>query len=364
MSTPERAVVEAVKVVLGEDERAAVDAVLAGGMVTQGREVAAFEAEFAALVGTRHAVAVNSGTSALHVALLSADIGTGDEVLVPAFTFAATANAVALTGATPVFVDIEPDTFCLSVDHAASLVTARTAAIVPVHLFGHPAAMAGVLDLARREGLFVLEDAAQSHGATVDGAVTGSLGGAAAFSFYATKNMTTGEGGMITTGDAELARRARLLRNQGMETRYANEVVGLNNRMTDIAAAVGRVQLRRLPGFNDRRREIASAYTRSLGGLRTPTEAPGTRHVFHQYTVRLDRRDEALRALGEQAIRTNVFYPTPVSALAPYADLPADVPETAKACNEVLSLPMHPHLRDDEVARVVEAVGALDGGLS
>jgi perosamine synthetase len=213
--------------------------------------------------------------------------------------------------------------------------------------------------LAARHGLFVLEDAAQSHGATIGERSTGALGAAAAFSFYATKNMTTGEGGMITTSDADLARRARLLRNQGMEQRYANEVVGLNNRMTDIAAAIGRVQLRRLLGMNERRREVAATYTRGLGRVLTPPEAPGIRHVYHQYTVRTDSRDQLHASLLDHGIRTNVFYPTPVSSLAPYVHLPADVPETTRACQEVLSLPMHPHLAEEEVDRVVSTVNDL-----
>ena len=206
--------------IIGDDERAAVDAVLRSGMIAQGPQVAAFEEEFSALVQGRECVAVNSGTSALHLALLAMEIGPGDEVIVPSFTFAATANAVAVTGATPVFIDIDPDTFCMDPELIAPSITARTRAIMPVHLYGHPAAMAQIMDIAADHELLVLEDAAQAHAATLEGRPVGAWGDAAAFSFYPTKNMTSGEGGMFVTGDPELARMVRLLRNQGMERRY------------------------------------------------------------------------------------------------------------------------------------------------
>ena len=233
-------------------------------MVVQGPEVLAFEEEFSAIVDGRHCVAVNSGTSALTLTLMAMGIGRGDEVIVPSFSFAATANAVRLVGAEPVFADIEPATFNVDPRAVESLVGPRTAAIMPVHLYGLGCDMAALGVIAERHGLGVVEDAAQAHGAQVDGRPVGSLGTAGCFSFYPTKNMHSLEGGMVTTADAELARTVRLLRNQGMEQRYANEIVGANMRMTDVAAAVGRAQLGRLADWND-----------SVGG-RTPRHStPG-----------------------------------------------------------------------------------------
>ena len=229
---------------IGEEEIGAVAAVMRTGLIAQGPQVAAFEEEFcAALVPGVQAVAVNSGTSALHLGLLAAGIGPGDEVIVPSFTFAATANSVAITGATPVFADIDPLTFTLSPAAVEAAITPRTRAIMPVHLYGHPAPMDALQSIADAHGLMVFEDAAQAHGASLHGRAVGSFGAFAAFSFYPTKNMTSGEGGMVTSSEPEIIRGVKLARNQGMETRYANEIVGLNNRMTDIHAAIGRVQL-------------------------------------------------------------------------------------------------------------------------
>jgi perosamine synthetase len=329
--------------------------VLRSGRLVQGAEVAAFEEEFSAIVGGNTCVAVNSGTSALHLGLLAAGIGPGDEVVVPSFTFAATANAVAMTGATPVFADIEPDSFCLDPEAVAAAVTPRTAAVIPVHLYGHPVRWDGLAGVAERHGLLLLEDAAQAHGASYDGIAVGALGDVAAFSFYATKNMTTGEGGMVVCRDEDAARRVRLLRNQGMEQRYRNEIAGLNNRMTDLAAAMGRVQLRRLPGWNEERRAVAAAYDEQLAGVVTPTVAPKAEPVWHQYTVRSGDRDALAARLDARGIDSAVYYPVPTHRLPAY-DLDVDLPETERAAREVLSLPIRPGLTDDEIARVVTAV--------
>jgi dTDP-4-amino-4,6-dideoxygalactose transaminase len=340
---------------MGPEEIAAATAVLASGRLVQGAEVAAFESEFADVVGGRICVAVNSGTSALHLGLLAAGIGPGDEVVVPSFTFAATANAVVMAGATPVFADIEPDTFCLDPGAVAAAVTPRTAAVLPVHLYGQPARWSRLVGVAERHGLLLLEDAAQAHAATYDGVPTGALGEVAAFSFYATKNMTTGEGGMVVCRDEQTARRVRLLRNQGMEIRYRNEVAGLNNRMTDVAAAIGRVQLRRLPAWNDERRAVAAAYTRDLEGVVTPYVLPEADPVWHQYTVRSTARDELQRELDAAGVDAAVYYPVPTHRLPAYG-LELDLPETERASREALSLPIRPGLTDDERARVVSAV--------
>lgn len=345
------------KPLIGEEERAAVDRVLVSGSLSQGPEVAAFEEEFSDLVDGRHCVAVNSGTSALHLALLSIGIGPGDQVIVPSFTFAATANAVRLAGAEAVFADIESDTFCLDPDAVAAAVTARTAAIMPVHLYGHAADMHRLGAVADRHGLAVVEDAAQAHAGSVSDRPVGAFGSAAAFSFYPTKNMTTGEGGMIVLEDAAAARTARLLRSQGMERQYENEIVGFNLRMTDTAAALGRVQLRRLPGFTAARRANAERLTGALDGssVRPPVERAGCVHVYHQYTVRTDDRERLLHRCESAGVEARVYYPTPVHRL-PSFDLDLDLDETTAATDEVVSLPVGPHLDGADLDRIIEAV--------
>jgi perosamine synthetase len=353
--------VAATVVSFGSAEREAVLRVLESGRVVQGVEVAQFEAEFAELVDGRECIAVNSGTSALHLALLGAGIGRGDEVIVPSFSFAATANAVAMTGATPVFADIDRATFCLDPEAVAARITSRTAAIMPVHLYGQVADMVRLREIADAAGLLVVEDAAQAHGASLDGVPAGSWGELAAFSFYATKNMTTGEGGMVVSADAAVSRRIRLLRNQGMERQYENEIAGLNNRMTDLAAAIGRVQLSDLGGNNDARRRIAERYTKELEGVEPPAVAAGAHHVYHQYTVRSDERDRVLRALTERGVEARVFYPIPIHRLPAY-ETGDDLPETEAAVAEVLSLPVRPTLTDEEVDHVIHSVAASTSG--
>lgn len=347
--------------VFGPDEQDAVRRVLASGRVVQGAEVAAFEDEFSTLVDDRYCVAVNSGTSALHLAMLAAGIGCGDEVIVPSFTFAASANAVAMTGATPVFADIDPTTFCLEPGAVAAALTSRTVAVMAVHLFGQPAGLMGpdgLAALCRRHGLLMVEDASQAHGAVAGDRPAGAWGELAAFSFYATKNMTTGEGGMVVTGDAKLARTVRLLRNQGMEEQYRNEIVGLNNRMTDLAAAIGRVQLLRLPEWNQRRRDVALTYDLSLKGVALPVVESNVVHVYHQYTVRHPRRDELREGLHRRQVETGVYYPVPTHRLPAYADGKA-LPVTDRMAEEVLSLPVRPDLGAAEVNRVVEALNEV-----
>ena len=364
--------IPAARPLIGAEERAAVDAVLAGGMVVQGPQVAAFEEEFSArVVGGAHCVAVNSGTSAQHLAALASGAGADREaeVIVPSFTFAATANSVAITGARPVFADIDPVTFTLDPASVEAAVTERTIAIEVVHLYGLPADMPRILDIARRHGLAVWEDCAQAHAAAIGDEPVGAFGAWGSFSFYPTKNMTSLEGGMVSTADAELARRVRLLRNQGMERQYANEVVGLNNRMTDVAAAVGRVQLTRLAGWTAARRANAAALDAGLAdapGVVTPHVPQGYTHVYHQYTIRLEgasaaERDEVARVLREQwRIGTGVYYPIPnhrLPSLAPYAP-GLDLPGTERAARECLSLPVHPSLSEADLERIVRAVGA------
>ncbi|WP_284755313.1 DegT/DnrJ/EryC1/StrS family aminotransferase [Curtobacterium sp. ME-Dv--P-122a] len=355
--------IPAAKPLIGLEERRAVDAVLEGGGLAQGPEVAAFEREFGdVLVAGASVTAVNSGTAALHLALVALGIGPGDEVIVPSFTFAATANAVRLVGAEPVFVDIDPLTYCVDPSAVRAAVTPATRAIMPVHLYGHPADMTAIARIAEEHELLVVEDAAQAHGARWAGARVGSSSDAAAFSLYPTKNMTAGEGGMVSTRDAAVDRMLRLLRNQGMEQRYANEVIGFNARMTDIHAAIGRVQLRKVLGWTAQRQANAAYFSRELDGVVTPTTDPRAEHVFHQYVVRVpsDRDGFAAALRSEFGIGTGVYYPTPVHRLPSFAhDL--DLPETERAASEVLALPVYPTLTLSQLDRVVEAVNTLAG---
>jgi perosamine synthetase len=374
------------KPVIGEDEIDAAVRVLKSGMVVQGPEVAAFEAEFSALVEGRHCVAVNSGTSALQLSLLALDLKPGDEVIVPSFSFAASANAVRLAGGEPVFVDIEPDHFCLDPAAVEAAVGPRSVAIMPVHLYGHPADMTAIGAIADKHGLAVVEDAAQAHGATWAGRPVGALGTAGCFSFYPTKNMHALEGGMITTADADLARTLRLLRNQGMERQYANEIVGANMRLTDVAAAIGRVQLGKLAGWNKQRQSNAEYLSVGITAVKTPPVAAKATHVYHQYTVRVSAsstdeggstaggsaRDRLQAGLKERRIGSAVYYPTPIHLLKPY--LPDErgsrrtrppegwhLPETMQAADEVLSLPVHPGLSEADLDRIVATVNELAG---
>lgn len=349
---------------IGDKEMSAVSAVLRSGMLAQGPEVEAFEREFGeALVDGAQCVAVNSGTSALHLGLLAAGIGHGDEVIVPSFTFAATANSVVLAGATPVFADIDPHTYCLDPASVEAAITQRTRAIMPVHLYGHPADMDALCSLAESTGLLIVEDAAQAHGASLNGRPVGTFGAFGAFSLYPTKNMTSGEGGMVTTRDDAVARRVRLLRNQGMEARYANELVGFNNRMTDIHAAIGRAQLGRLDTWTQMRRANAAFLDNNLRGVAVPTVGPGARHVYHQYTIRVSQdRDAFMRALRDEwGVSSGVYYPIPnhrLPSLTCYAP-DADLPETERAAREVVSLPVHPALTAADLDRIVTAVNTV-----
>jgi dTDP-4-amino-4,6-dideoxygalactose transaminase len=353
--------IPAAKPIIGEEERAAVDAVITTGMLAQGAQVAAFESEFSeVLLDGRPTVAVNSGTSGLHLGLLASGVGAGDEVIVPSFTFAATANSVAATGATPVFADIELDHYTLDVDHVASLITERTKGIMPVHLYGHPFAAGAFAKLAEERGIDLYEDAAQAHGADLNGKKVGTFGKFAMFSLYPTKNMTSGEGGMVSTSHPGVQRNLRLLRNQGMEKQYENELVGFNNRMTDLHAAIGRVQLTKVLGWTAQRQANAAFLTENLVGVGTPAVAAGAVHVYHQYTIRVaEDRDGMAKALREEYnIGSGVYYPVPNHRL-PSFQRNEDLPNTEIAAKEVLSLPVHPSLSQDDLERIVTAVNKL-----
>jgi perosamine synthetase len=352
--------IPAAKPLIGDEERAAVARVLQSGMLTQGSEVAAFESELSTIVAGRHCIAVNSGTSGLHLALTAVGMSKGDEVIVPSFTFAATANSVALTGATPVFVDIDPLTFNINPIAIEAAITPRTRAIQPVHLYGQPAAMKEIMAIASRHDLLVIEDAAQAHMASLHGIPVGAFGIAGIFSFYPTKNMTSGEGGMITTASDEVARQCRLLRNQGMEKRYVNEIVGFNTRMTDIHAAIGRVQLTKLAGWTERRRENAKFLDQNLKGVVVPYVSPGAFHVYHQYTIRIigHNRDDFAAEMTKRGVGNGVYYPIPVHRLPSFNHI-FDLPETALATKEVLSIPVHPSLSKDDLETVVSVINSI-----
>lgn len=344
---------------IGPEEVAEVVAVLESGMLAAGRRVAEFETRFAEAVGASHAVAVGSGTAALHLSLLALEIGPGDEVIVPSFTFAASANSVRMVGATPVFADIDPADYAINEKHVAPLINSKTRAIMPVHLYGHPAPMTELRALADENGLLVIEDAAQAHLAEVDGRLVGSIGDAAGFSFYPTKNMTTGEGGMITTNDPSVAERARWLRNQGMAERYNHKIVGLNERMTEIEAAIGLVQLRKLPEWTEQRRDQAAIYADRLDpALGLPVERPGARHVYHQYTLAPANRARVLENLAAAEIGHDIYYPKATHEQDPYLGGSYDLPNTEDLTQRVVSIPVRPGLTADEVDLIVDTLNS------
>ncbi|MDJ0925027.1 MAG: DegT/DnrJ/EryC1/StrS family aminotransferase [Acidimicrobiia bacterium] len=344
---------------IGDEEIDAVTHVLLSGHIAQGQQVALFENEFVEVLGTGTAVAVANGTLAIVLALQALDLEPGSEVIVPSFTFAATANAVVLAGAVPVFADIEPESFCIDPEHAATLVTGRTRAIIAVHLYGHMASMERLAELAAGNDLYLIEDAAQAHGAHRNGLPVGALSDLATYSFYPTKNMTTGEGGMVTSRNADLARAVSLLRNHGMERRYHHDRVGMNARMTDISAAIGRTQLRKLEGWNEQRRKIAATYDRHLpSAVDVPLVADDVSHVYHQYTIRTERRDHLIAVCEASGVGYGIYYPIPCHrqpAFARYAR-GSTLKTSDLAADEVLSIPIRPDLADNEVERVIDAI--------
>ncbi len=341
------------------DEKQAVLEVLDSGMLAQGARVAAFEQAFAASCGVRCGVATSSGTTALQIALQAVGAAPDTEVITSSLSFIATGNAIALAGAKPVFADVNPRTLNLDPESVEKCVTSSTRAIVPVHLFGNPCDMQAIMDIAERHSLRVVEDACQAHGANLNGRPIGGFD-VAAFSFYGTKNLTTGEGGMVTTNDDTVAAKCRLLRNHGQMRRYVSEIVGFNARMTEIAGALGLCQLPKLTERNLRRRENAAFYDENLPDWLVP-QSPTCHayHVYHQYTVRVrgDRAD-LMAHMGSRQIQTEVYYPTPIHLQTPFRHLvqPVKLPQTETAAREVLSLPVHPALTRADLRRVVTAV--------
>ena len=349
---------------LGDDERDAVAQVVDDGQLADGPVVRQFESEFADHTGVDHGVATTNGTTALHAVFEALGVGDGDQVVTTPFSFVASANAIRLAGGTPVFADVDPETLTLDPDAAADAVARSddVVAILAVHLYGTPADMRDLRDLADDHGLALVEDAAQAHGATYRGEPVGSLADAACFSFYPTKNMTSGEGGMVTTDHDAVAERVRRFADHGRTEGYAHSELGHNFRMTSLCAAIGRAQLRRLPAFNTARREHAERLTERLADthVQTPTEPADATSVYHQYTIRSDQR-EALRAhLADEGVQTAVYYPTPIHEQPAYDGWSGDFPVAERAAERVLSLPVHPGLDAEDVDAVASAVESFD----
>lgn len=361
--------------ILDVEEMRAVARVIRSGILTNksgsGQQVARFESAFAAYVGVRFAVAMNSGTAAIHAALLTAGVGPGDEVIVPSFTFVATVEMVALTGARPVYADIDPETYTIDPEEVDAAITSRTKAVIPVHLYGLTADMAPLMELAERHNLVVIEDAAQAVGAEYGEKKAGSLGHMGCFSFYGSKSMVTGEGGMLTTDSLELADTARAVRNHGENQLYQSSMLGHNYRMPELEAAIGNVQLKKLPQFLETRALNAKALSSSLSSieeLQLPVEPEGRRHGWYVYTVRLRgsnaaKRNIVVRRIREHRVDCQVYYPRPVHLQPYYRKLTGSVklPRTETVARQVFSVPVHPAVGQGGLKRIEEAVRSAVG---
>jgi len=351
------------KPIIGDKEIENVVEVLKSGMIAQGPKVEEFEQKFADWVGAKYGIAVNSGTAALHTALLACDIGEGDEVITTPFTFIASGNAIVYTGAKPVFADIDLKTYTMDPDSIEDLITENTKAILPVQLYGQSADMDRINEIAEKYGLIVIEDAAQAHGATFKGQKVGSMGDMSCFSFYPTKNMTTSEGGIITTDDEDLAEQARIFRAHGASVRYHHDAIGYNFRMTDISAAIGLAQLEKIDEFNNKRIANAAYLNEGLkdvDGIITPYCADDSKHVYHQYTIRVEKgdRDDWVDIINECGVGTGIHYPIPLYNQPIYKllDIDGNCPNAELAADNVISLPVHPSLTEEDLDLVIEAV--------
>lgn len=349
-----------------EEVRQAIDRVLESSAFILGKEVAAFEEEFARYAGTQFAIGVNSGTSALHLALLAAGVGPGDEVITTPHTFVATVAAIGYTGATPVFVDVDPSSFTIDPAAIEGKITSRTKVVMPVHLYGQPADMDPILEIARRHKLIVIEDAAQAHGAEYKGRRAGSMGDLGCFSFYPGKNLGAyGEGGAVTTNNPEFNRTIRMLRDWGQEKKYHHVLRGYNYRLEGIQGAILRVKMKYIEQWTEARRQHAAAYSELLRGVvETPAVKPYARHVFHVYALHVDDRDGLQRALEAAGVQTGIHYPIPVHLLEAWSALgygAGSFPNAERAANRELSLPMYPELTGKQIEEVASAVKtALD----
>lgn len=354
---------------IGEEEIQKSIEVLRSGMLAQGPNVARFEKEFAAFCGTRHGISVNSGTAALHAALACAGIHAGDEVIVPTFSFFATASCVSMCGATPVFVDVDPKTFNIDPACVAEAITPKTRAVIGVHLFGQPFDLRPVLEICEDHKLALVEDAAQAHGAQYKGKNVGGFGKAGCFSFYPTKNMTTGEGGIVTTNDDEYATKMRIFISHGQSEKYRHVMIGYNYRMTDIGGAIGCEQMKKLPDFNARRIANASYLDSHIKarGLVVPYRSPEMKHVYHQYVIRIApefpmKRAEFMTYLADRGIGTAVHYPIPIHKQPVYQEQNPVVscPVAEQLCKEALSLPVHPNLTRPMLEEICTTINGVN----
>ncbi|MDL2245985.1 DegT/DnrJ/EryC1/StrS family aminotransferase [Methanobrevibacter sp. OttesenSCG-928-K11] len=348
---------------VGDEEIEEVLKVLKSGMIAQGPKVEEFEKKFAKCIGSKYAIATNSGTAALHVALLSAGIGEGDEVITTPFTFIATGNSIVYTGARPVFVDIDPKTYNIDVDKIEAKITPKTKAIMPVHLYGQPALMDKINEIAKKHNLIVIEDAAQAHGAIFKDKNVGNWGDMACFSFYPTKNMTTSEGGIITTNDKELHDKAQKFRAHGASKRYFHDEIGYNFRMTDIEAAIGIAQLKKIDGFNESRISNANYLNENLKdvkSIKTPFLEDDSKHVYHQYTILITKgnRDDWVEFLTEKGIGTGIHYPIPLYNQPIYKKLgiDGDCEFAENAADNVISLPVHPSITKEDLDIIIDVI--------
>ena len=343
---------------IGEEEKREIEKVLDSGMLAYGEWVKRFEKKFAEYVGVKHALSTTSGTQALILALEALNI-RGKEVLVPSFTFIASAMSIIRAGGKPVFVEVDEKTYNIDPEDVRKKITENTIAIMPVHLYGQPANMDEITEIAEEKDLYVIEDAAQAHGAAWKGKKAGSIGHIAAFSFYPTKNMTTGEGGMLTTNDDELAYRVAMLRNHGQKERYLHEELGWNFRMTNIAAAMGLVQLRKLNKANEMRRANARFYNEALEDkVLTPYEDPRAKHVYHQYTIRVKNREKLIEEFRREGIGFGIYYPrgNHQQPIMQKLGFMARLPVTEKLCKEVISIPVHPLVSEEDREKIVKVI--------
>lgn len=326
-----------------------------------GPNVQAFEREVALYLGVSHAVGVASGTDALHLACAAAGIGEGDEVITTPFTFIATAEAIRYVGGTPVFVDIAPRTFSIDPDRIEAAITPRTRAVIPVHLFGQPVDIPRIAEICQRHRLLLIEDCAQSFGASIDGRMTGSFGFAGCFSFFPSKNLGCyGDGGLVTTNDPQVAEKLRNLRNHGSHVRYHHDVIGFNSRLDELQAVILRAKLPHIDRYNENRRRVAHRYSEALAplGVEVPLEDGVGLHVYHQYTIMTDRRDAIMSSLADRGIASAIYYPIPLHRQTVFADLCRDVslPVAESVASRCLSLPIFPEMTDDEIDAVISAV--------
>ena len=351
-----------------EQVEPAVHSVLESGTFILGPNVEAFEGELAQYLGTRHAIGVASGTDALLLTLRALGVGPGDEVIVPAFTFFATAEVVLLLGATPVLVDITPDTYCMDVNLLERSIGPRTKAILPVHLFGHPADMDPTLEAAQRHGLPVVEDNAQAIGARYKSRMTGSLGDAGCLSFYPSKNLGAyGDAGMVVTNDDHLAEQIRMLRTHGWNRKYYSEIAGYNSRLDELQAAILRIKLRHLNSWNEARRRWATGYTEALAStdIGLPTEMEYAHHVYHLYVIQVSERDRVAQELSQVGVSTSVYYPYPLHLMPSTQDLgyqKGDFPVSEAASEQLLAIPLYPEMSVEQVKLVVESIESAVSG--